>query len=87
MRFMVRWTLKGDNRDRTIARFKETGGPPPSGVQMIGRWHCASGSGGFALAESGDAAAIHRWVYDWSDLLSFEVHPVLNDEEFMRSLG
>ncbi len=54
---------------------------------MISRWHCAQGLKGFILAETTDATAIAKWVQDWTDLLSFEVTPVINDEQIARVIG
>jgi len=87
MKFMAIWTGSPDTRDDALARFKETGGAPPPGVKMLGRWHDISGSSGFALAESDDPKAIHRWVLSWSDLLSFELVAVIDDQEFAQSIG
>ena len=70
------------NRDAVHRRFLETGGAPPAGVSMLGRWHCAEGNGGFFLAETDDPAALARWLQDWTDLIDFEVTPVLTDEQF-----
>ena len=59
--------------------FWETGGAPPKGVKMLGRWH-GSGSG-FALAECKDGKALFEWTAEWSDLLEFTVHPVVEDRD------
>jgi hypothetical protein len=39
------------------------------------------------IAESVDAEAIARWLQDWTDLLTFEVTPVMKDEELARVIG
>jgi hypothetical protein len=54
---------------------------------MTGRWHCAQGLKGFLVAEASDAVAIAKWMQEWTDLLSFEVTPVLTDEELARVIG
>ena len=50
------------------------------GVKMIGRWHHAHGNTGAVIIESDDAQAIGRWANQWTDILSLEVSPVLDDE-------
>lgn len=75
------------DRDAVHRRFKETGGAPPPGVEMIGRWHGAEGNCGFFLAETDDVGALARWLQDWTDLLSFEVTPVLTDAQFREVIG
>jgi len=40
MKFMLTFTFKPEvkGRDEAIARFKKTGGQPPKGVKLLGRW-------------------------------------------------
>ena len=39
MIYVTVWTFKPEHRDAVQARFKQTGGLPPEGVKMLGRWH------------------------------------------------
>ena len=54
---------------------------------MQGRWHSAAGRVGFLVAESSDAVAIGKWMHEWTDLLSFEITPVLTDAEVAEVIG
>ena len=87
MIFHITYQLSPERRNDAQKGFKETGAPPPSGVAMAGRWHCAQGHKGFIIAESGDAEAIAKWLQEWTDLLTFEVTPVMNDEQLARVIG
>ena len=87
MIFHITYKLSPEQRNDAQKRFKETGAPPPSGVAMTGRWHCAQGHKGFIIAESSDVEAIAKWLQDWTDLLTFEVTPVLNDEQITRVIS
>ena len=87
MLFHITYQLSPEQRNEAQKRFKETGAPPPAGVTMTGRWHCAQGHRGFLIAESSDAEAIAKWLQDWTDLLTFEVTPVLNDEQITRVIS
>ena len=80
MLFIVRWEIAQDMRKTAIKRFLETGGAPPAGVTMLGRWHTADGAYGFAVAESDDVQAVSKWALAWNDLLPMEVRPALTDE-------
>lgn len=84
MQFMVSFTIKPEHRSETIKRFMETGGPPPDGVKMLGRWHGATGNQGYTVAEADDVVAVATWCHQWADLLAFHIEPVLNDEEAVR---
>jgi hypothetical protein len=87
MLFHGRYKYPPACRDAVHQRFLQTGAPPPEGVTMIGRWHSAEGNRGFFVAEATDAAAVAKWLQDWSDLLSFRVDPVLEDERFAEVIG
>jgi hypothetical protein len=79
MKFMVTWSLNPANRKDANARFLETGGGPPAGVKMLGRWHGAAG--GYVLAETSDVRALYEWTGQWSDLMDFTATPVMDDAE------
>ena len=87
MIFHITYTLSPGQRNDAQKRFKTTGAPPPSGVTMTGRWHCAEGLRGFIVAESSDAEAVAKWTQGWTDLLSFEVTPVVTDGQLARVIG
>lgn len=87
MLFHISYKFSPQERDQTQQRFKETGALPPEGVTMLGRWHSAAGCKGFMIAESSEAVAISKWTQGWTDLLSFEVTPVLTDEEVGEVIG
>jgi hypothetical protein len=84
MQFMVSFKIRPEHRTETIKRFMETGGPPPEGVKMLGRWHGASGRRGYTVAEANSVEAVATWCHQWADLLSFHIEPVMNDEEAAR---
>lgn len=87
MIFHIAYSLSSNQRDEAQQRFKSTGAPPPAGVTMEGRWHSVNGNGGFILAESSDLEAVGKWIQEWSDLLTFEVTPILTDEQVARLIG
>lgn len=79
MKFMVTWKIAPAHMPAAVTRFLETGGMPPKGVRMLGRWH---GPGlGFALAECKDGKALFEWMSQWSDHLEFTLNPVVDDRE------
>ena len=87
MLFHITYEFSPHDRNDAQKRFKETGAPPPDGVTMHGRWHSAGGHVGFVVAESSDAVAIGKWMQSWTDMLSFEITPVLTDEEVAQVIG
>lgn len=87
MLYMISYSFKPEHREAAVARFKETGGLPPEGCKMVGRWHSATMGGGFTLAEADSVEAVAMWAHKWADLLSFDVTPVLDDEQVGKVLA
>jgi hypothetical protein len=58
MKFMLTFTMKPDKRNEAIARFMKTGGQPPKGATLLGRWTRADFSQGYDLLESDDTSAL-----------------------------
>ena len=81
MLFIIHWTIAPENRNAAMARFVQTGGAPPPNLKLHGRWHAVGQHVGFAVVESDDLAVILKWVLDWSDLMSMQVHPAMTDEQ------
>jgi hypothetical protein len=55
MLFTISYKGRPDTRNAAIDCFLKTGGLPPDGVKMIGRWPDIAGIAGVAVAEAGDA--------------------------------
>ena len=88
MKFMLTFAIRPDTkgRDEAIARFKKTGGQPPKGVKLIGRWTAADFSGGFDLLESDDVKALTEFALMWSDVMELKLVPVIEDSELSEVL-
>jgi len=80
MKFIVSYKIPKRSVLDAEQRFLKTGGAPPQGVKMIGRWHGMSG-GGVLIAETDDAKALYSWLVAWNDLLEFETTPCLEDAD------
>ncbi len=92
MKFVLTFDWKPDTktRDEGIARFRKTGGQPPKGAKLLGRWTRADFSGGYDLLESDDPQALAEFALMWSDLMELRIDPVLEDDklsEVLKRLG
>jgi hypothetical protein len=89
MKFMMtfNWTPDGDARSKAIERFRNTGGLPPQGAKLLGRWTRADISGGYDLLESDDPQALAQFALMWSDLMHVEIFPVLEDAQLAEVLN
>jgi hypothetical protein len=80
MKYITIWNQPPGTYNAAVGRFMETGGAPPEGVKMLGRWFGMSGQG-VAIYESDDPKAMFKWRAQWSDLLEMTVTPCLEDAD------
>ena len=76
--------MKG--RDEAIARFKKTGGQPPKGAKLLGRWIAADFSGGTLLLEADEPKVLTEFSLAWSDITALRIVPVIEDAELVDVL-
>jgi hypothetical protein len=88
MKFMLSFTITSDKakRDEAIQRFLKTGGQPPKGAKLLGRWTAADFSHGFGLLESDDAKPLTKFALEWGDLMELSITPVLEDSDLLEVL-
>jgi len=80
-KYMITWRLPAETRNVALKRFMEGSAmQPPEGVTHISRWHGVSGLG-WGVVETDDPKNIADWLLRWTDLISYDVFPVITDEE------
>ena len=87
MKFMTTWALIPGSVAETATRFLAGEGAPTEGVTLLGRWHNVDCSGGFALYETDNAAALHQGAAKWADLIEISTAVVIEDAEAGASLA
>ena len=89
MKFMMtfHWAPDTQQRAEAIARFQQTGGLPPDGVRLVGRWTRADLGAGFDLLETDDRSKLTEFAYQWSDVMELDIVPVLDDAELSEVLA
>ena len=87
MLFKMAWTHSPEARDKTIKQFMETGGMPPENIELVSRYNNLDGTGGFAILESTDAAALADYALDWNGLIEIVITPIVDDETIGSVLG
>jgi hypothetical protein len=87
MLFIVNWTALPEVNRTAAARFLQTGGAPPDGIRLIGRWHGIGSIRGFAVCESDQIEPMAKWAHEWADLFSLDILPALTDEQAGKVLA
>ena len=88
MVFVTVYSFPPEKREACQARLKKTGGGmPPAGIKLLGRWHAIGSGKGVHVCECDDPMAFAKWAQEWSDLLSIETYPAMNDEGVAKLLA
>ena len=82
-KYMVMWDLPSETRNEAIKRFAAGGAEmeAPDGVTLVTRWHAVDGGSGFSVVETDDPKGIADWLLHWTDILTYQVVPVITDDE------
>ena len=62
-------------------RFRDRGRLAPPGLQYLSSWVDESLEQCFQLMEADDRKYLDEWIANWSDLVDFEVYPVISSTE------
>jgi hypothetical protein len=84
MLFMVIERFKDRDAKRIYRRLRQTGRSMPDGLNYIDRWVEPNLDRCFQLMETGDLRLLQIWVAGWSDLMEFEIVPVVPSKETRR---
>lgn len=84
MLFMVVERFRNGDPAPVYRRFQEKGRMVPDGESLtyLGSWVDAAGGRCFQLMECAELGALQAWVLNWSDLVDFEIVPVMPSKEF-----
>ncbi len=62
-------------------RFRDRGRLAPEGLRFVTSWVDERLEVCFQLMETADRDLVDRWICEWSDIVEFEVYPVISSEE------
>ena len=77
MLFMVIENFRNQDAKAVYRRFRDQGRLTPDGLTFVSSWVEANLGRCFQLMECDDVTLLQRWVVEWSDLVEFEIVPVL----------
>jgi len=81
MLFMVLARFKNRDAKAVYRRFRDHGRGAPEGLTYVGSWIEANLDRCFQLMECDDPRLLQAWVAFWSDLIEFEIVPVVPSAE------
>lgn len=86
MQFMVVERLRNQDAKAIYRRLREQGRMMPEGLTFVSSFVAADFSRCFQLMECSDVALLQRWVAQWSDIMAFDIVPVVTGKETAAAL-
>ncbi len=85
--YMVVERFKGKDAVSVYRRFRDNGRMAPEGLAYISSWVDHTLERCYQLMETHDRALLDEWIANWSDLIDFEVHPVVTSKEAAEKIA
>ena len=87
MQFMVIERFRNQDAKAIYCRLRERGRMMPEGLTFVSSWVSADLGRCFQLVETDDVTLLQRWIAGWSDLMEFEVVPVVPGAKTAEALA
>jgi hypothetical protein len=68
-------------------RFRDRGRLAPEGLTYVASWVDEKMERCFQVMETDDRALIEQWTGNWSDIVEFEVYPVITSKEAVEKIS
>ncbi|MES2177106.1 MAG: DUF3303 family protein [Gemmatimonadota bacterium] len=81
MQFLVIEDFVGGDPAPVYARFRARGRLAPEGLTYVASWVTSDGARCYQVMACDDRALLDQWMSSWSDLVSFQVIPVISSAE------
>jgi hypothetical protein len=87
MLFMVIENFRNQNAKAVYRRLSENGRMIPDGLEFIDSWVTADLERCFQLMRCEDVMLFQKWTAEWSDLVEFEIVPVVTGKEAAAAMS
>jgi len=85
--YMVIEHFKGGDAVPAYRRFREHGRLAPQGLSYISSWVDTNFERCYQLMETDNRLLLDEWMARWSDIVDFEVHPVITSAEAAETIA
>jgi Protein of unknown function (DUF3303) len=79
--YMIIERFKNGDPVPVYRRFRDRGRLAPNGLQYISSWVDEKLERCFQIMETDDRKLLDQWITNWSDIVEFEVFPVVSSKE------
>jgi hypothetical protein len=81
MLFMIVEHFRNGDPRPVYERFRRSGRLAPEGLRYVNSWVTDDLTRCYQVMECDDRRLLDEWIAAWSDLVDFEVHPVMTSAE------
>ncbi len=85
--YMVIETFKDGNAAPVYQRFRDRGRLAPEGLTYISSWVDTHLQRCFQVMETHDRTLLDQWIANWSDIVHFEVIPVMTSAQAAEQIA
>jgi hypothetical protein len=85
--YMVTESFKNRDAVPVYRRFRDQGRLAPAGLSYVSSWVNDKLDRCYQLMETEDRALLDQWMANWSDIVNFEVHPVISSKEAAEKIA
>ena len=86
MLYMIVEHFKNQDALPVYRRFQEQGRLAPVGLNYVSSWVDERFRRCFQIMETDDRNLLDQWVANWSDIVDFEVFPVMTSQEAVEKI-
>jgi hypothetical protein len=79
--------FKNRNPIPVYRRFRDHGRLAPEGLQYVSSWVDEKLERCFQLMETDDRNLLDEWIANWSDIVEFEIFPVISSKEAAEKIA
>ena len=85
--YMVVEYFKNKDAVPAYRRFRDRGRLMPDGLLYVSSWVDVKLERCYQLMETHDRSLLDKWIANWSDLVEFEVHPVITSKQAVEKVA
>jgi hypothetical protein len=87
MLYMIVEHFKNKDAVPAYRRFRDQGRLAPEGLTYVSSWVDEKMERCFQIMETEDRALLEQWMANWSDIVEFEVYPVITSKEAVERIS
>jgi hypothetical protein len=86
MLYMVIERFKNQDAVPVYRRFRDNGRMTPDGLDYVSSWVDMKLERCFQVMETSDPKLMEEWIANWSDIVEFEVVPVMSSADAIQTM-